>query len=373
MKNKKFPRIVEPRDRFDWIIFPFCTPIKKYINHVYKNIVKQIRQIRILAYITYNDLNFISLGSTGHHKEMAANNNVYKKTEEIRCLTSEFYGLIIGTGGSTVNNIRTLSGAEVIIDSKGSGKSFLKGNQEQRKIARRMIEDKIDECKIDEKRESSYGDDSHKNHDNGFGDEWLELNFVSKDVIGMVIGKNGETIKRFQNKFNVNLEVRDNKMFIRGDPKTDPNIAKAIEELDYFVWTKKNYARPDNRKFIYIAGNPKSILIVESPHVPSLSYLGNPPSLVDENETAQQEAADLLLEAFQITKKEQNKMARTGTGELPSPVASYLVHAGGMFSTLQPGTYPSQSESFQKSLDYQRLTPADLDIAKMESLPKVNE
>ena len=94
---------------------------------------------------------------------------------------------------------------------------------------------------------------------------------------------------------------------------------------------------------------------------------------MDENGTAQQEAADLLLEAFQITKKEQKKMARTGPGELSSSVAKYLVHAGQMFSSQQPGTYPSQSQSFLKSLDYQRLTPADLDIAKIESLPKINE
>ena len=222
------------------------------------------------------------MGSTGHHKEMAANNNEYQ-TEEIHWLTSEFYGLIIGQGGSTVNNIRRLSGADVIIDSEETGISFLIGNQEEREIARRMIEDIIDE---------SYGD---------------------------------------------------------------------------------NFLNPNFRKFFYIAGNPKSILIVESPHVPSLSCLRNPPSLVDENETAQQEVADLLLEAFQITKNEQNKMARTGTGELPSPVAKYLVHAGRMFSNLQPRTYPSQSQRFQKSLYYQRLTPADLDIVKMASLPKINE
>ena len=126
-------------------------------------------------------------------------------------------------------------------------------------------------------------------------------------------------------------------------------------------------------RFLYIIGNPENISTVQNPEVSKLCYLRNPLSLVNENETTQQQVADHLLKAFQITKTKQNEMVRTGTGELPSPVASYLVHAGRLFSRQQPGTYPSQSQRFQSSLAYQRLTPADLDIVKMASLPKINE
>ena len=309
---------------------------------------------------------------------MAANNNVSfddDQTEELDWLTSEFYGLIIGKGGSTVSKIKALSGADVFINTKGSGKSFLKGDQEQRETARRMISETIAESKSYKKCRGDFGGGSHGNYDNSFGKGWLELDFVSEDDISMVIGKNGETIKRVQNKLNVNLKVKDQKLFIQGDPKTDPEIKEAIVELDQFVWTMKErrVANQNCRKFLYIAGNPESISTVQSPHVPTLSCLRNPPSLVNENETTQQQVADHLLKAFQITKTKQNEMVRTGTGELPSPVASYLVHAGRLFSRLQPGKYPSQSQRFQSSLVYQRLTPADLDIVKMAKMPKINE
>ena len=296
---------------------------------------------------------------------MAANNNVSSgyQTEELDCLTSEFYGLIIGKAYSTLNEIKAQSGADVIINRKGSGKSFLKGDLQQRGAAREMILEKISASTRFKKR----GD--------GFGEGWLELDFVSRDLIGL-FGKRGETIKRLENNLNVKLKVnRDRtKLFIQDNPKTHPEIEQVIEELAQSVWLiQMKNSHPNCRRFLCITGNPESILTVQSPHDSTLSCLRNHPSLVDENDTTRQQA-DHLLKAFQITKEEQKKMVKTeSSGEYPGPYANYLVHAGKMVSMKPPGTYPSRSESFQRALVYQRFTPADLDIVKIQSLPKINE
>ena len=113
-----------------------------------------------------------------------ASNNRYQ-TEELDWVTSEFHGLIIGKGGRNINEIKSQSGADVIIDRNGSGKCLLKGDEHQREAAREMIREKIN-------NRNHHGYVSHRNND--VDDGWFELDFVGKEFIGAVIGRNGENI-----------------------------------------------------------------------------------------------------------------------------------------------------------------------------------
>ena len=176
------------------------------------------------------------------------------------------------------------------------------------------------------------------------GGGWQQLDFISKDLIGLVIGKGGETIRKFKDTWNVSLKTDRDKLFIQGDPETDPIIKKAVEELEKLVGTCK-MTRPSYQRVF---------------------------SFVYENDTTQQ-LVDLLLKVFQITKEELNKIVRPNESPSRRSYADYSMKVGRSISKKPPGTYSLQSKSSQGSLVFQHLTPADLDIVNMESLPKITE
>ena len=278
------------------------------------------------------------------------------QTEELDWVTSKFHGLIIGKGGRTINEIKSQSGADVIIDRNGSGKCLLKGDEHQREAAREMIREKINK----------------KNDDPS--EDWFELDFVGEDMIGAIIGKNGDKIKQLQNKWKISLKYfySKKKLFIKGNPKTNPEIEKACDALHQFLWTMKiGYASQAKQKFLCITGNSERITTVQNPLIAKLTFLKNPPIIDDE--TTSQQITNILLQAFQITKEKENEIVDLCNGELPKSCVDYVVHAGRMAAKRPAGTFSSQSKSFQQSLIYQRLTPDDLDIVKMESLPKIKE
>ena len=101
-----------------------------------------------------------------------ASNNGYL-TEELDWVTPKFHGLIIGRGGRTITEIRSRSGAEVIINRNGSGKCIIKGYEYQREAARRMIRDKINS--------ESENQNPHRSNNN----DWFELDFVGEEFIGV--------------------------------------------------------------------------------------------------------------------------------------------------------------------------------------------
>ena len=272
-----------------------------------------------------------------------ASNNEYL-TEELAWVTPKFHGLIIGTK----TGIRSASGAEVIINRNGSQKCIIKGYGYQREAARRMIRDKIN--------------------------DWFELDFVGEEFIGAVIGPNGDYIKRLERKLNVKLKVRNKTtLFIQGNPRTDPEIGKAVDVLNRHVWEirLKHFRSSSYRKLTcFVGGDADNISTIQSPHVSTLSCLNNQPN---DGESDEEQVKDIIAKAFQITKDKQDEMISNQRGESLEPIAGYVVHTGRIFSRMPPGTYCAQSQSFQKSLAYQRLTPNDLDIVKMETLPKIKE
>ena len=184
----------------------------------------------------------------------------------------------------------------------------------------------------------------------------MQLEFVKPHHISGVMGRKGATIEKLKNDLNVILKVKWDKLFIKGDPTTDPNIQNAYDYLEQFVWIlDRNLYQQWNR---FILGNPESITTIHNPGNPDdLSFLSNLP--VNVGDKSQKE---YLLKAFQNTKEELQKLER----EMSSPCVAYSLQLGRIFSQLEPGTYPSD-QSFKDTLVYQNFTRSDFNMDGLKS------
>ena len=130
---------------------------------------------------------------------------------------SEYYGFVIGEGGSSIDEIEKESGAKVTFVEE-MGKCFIRGNEDQRKKAKRLMKNKI------------------KNHPNYVDDSYTELDFVKPGDIGKVIGKKGKNIIRLRERYYVVLKVvkrndeRD-RVYIKGNPNEDTNVKECMESV----------------------------------------------------------------------------------------------------------------------------------------------
>ena len=138
--------------------------------------------------------------------------------------------------------------------------------------------------------------------DFSFGEDWRELKFA-RGHTGLVVGKGGKTIKKIEKIYGVSLKAIDKKLFIHGDPSTQPEIKKAVHAIEYFMWSLTIRTGNDLRyaKIDYFVGDPSSVTVVTNLSSPSLSFLKNPSKL----ESGSQ-ALDLKLWIFMANLAIQN-------------------------------------------------------------------
>ena len=265
--------------------------------------------------------------------------------ENLHWLDSKYYEIVDGRNGNTKWEIERVSKASINIDWENQ-KCTIKGKKDQIEIAKKRIKEELDTV-------DGYIDDSY-----------MELDFISqpKHIAG-VIGKKGANIERLKKKFNVNLKVVDDKLFIKkGDPE---KIKKATDFLKQFVWSFDSTKDSNCEWFRHFFGSPENIMTVQSSLDRDVSLIRNP--AIDANTPLQQNVAESLLKAFNLAKESQQRSV------VGIPSVRYLVHLGMMVSRENPGTYESHSESLMKSLTYQKLTASELDIDGLKSLPLIKE
>ena len=265
--------------------------------------------------------------------------------ENLHWLDSKYYEVVYGRNGNTKWEIERVSRASINIDWENQN-CIIKGKKDQIETAKKRIKEELDTV-------DDYIDDSY-----------TELDFVNQPHIGMVNGKKGANIKKLKKRFKVNLKVVDDKLFIKkGNPE---NIKKATDYLEQFIWFIDTTKDSNCKWFRHFFGNPENIITVQSPLDRDVSLIRTP--AIDANEKPQlQNVKESLLKAFSLAKESQ----QGSVVEIPS--VGYLVHPGMMVSRKYPGTYKSHSESFKKSLTYQKFKTSDLNIDGLKSLPLMNE
>jgi len=149
--------------------------------------------------------------------------------EEIDWLLPEFHGLVIGKQGATIKEITAISGARIKIEKDGP--CYIYGNIEQRDTAKALILEKI--SNNTPKKRTSRGRVSSLSA----SAEWKEIAFISSEMIGFVIGKGGETIKGFEETYQVKFKSEEGKMYIYGDLESENN-KMAIEGLHELLKSK---------------------------------------------------------------------------------------------------------------------------------------
>lgn len=146
--------------------------------------------------------------------------------EKVDWVLPNHYGAIIGKKGATINEIRIKSGATVIIE-KNSGGCFVEGTTSQIDIAKTLIKQKIKENEsrqqISKTRITSPISDPN----------WNCVEFVQPSMIGKVMGKNGETIKSFEQNYGVKFRAENRKLYIYGSLLQHSNkmAIKGLHEL----------------------------------------------------------------------------------------------------------------------------------------------
>ena len=109
---------------------------------------------------------------------------------------NEWVGLIIGRGGETIRQLQVQSGAKIQVAKREVLNTcmrnvFVEGPPENYEKARKLIEDVVEEHK---KIHNAF---SHSGESNPFPGPHFTLP-VPKNLIGLIIGKNGETINNIQ-------------------------------------------------------------------------------------------------------------------------------------------------------------------------------
>ena len=177
-------------------------------------------------------------------------------SEEVMC-PNEVAGKVIGHGGENINSIQTKTGAHVRIQPSSEvlpgqpRKISVQGAPGPVADAVRIIEDIIREAEI--KVGSSRGGGANN----------VEIPVpVPQEMVGRVIGRGGETIRRLQEESGARIQVeRDlNRVLIKGDPEK----AQRAKELVLDIVNNPNpggASKPDYVKHVMPAGGCEGKII----------------------------------------------------------------------------------------------------------------
>lgn len=116
-------------------------------------------------------------------------------------------GLIIGKGGETIRNLQMQSGAKIQVAKKEVSGSrirnvFVEGTPERFEIAKRLIEEIVSEAKRLNKTSNSCSSNNNiafNSEVNPFPGPHVPYP-IPNTLTGLIIGKNGDTIKNLHNK-----------------------------------------------------------------------------------------------------------------------------------------------------------------------------
>ena len=150
-------------------------------------------------------------------------------------------GRIIGSRGSTINNIQDESGAKVDIakDEMGDEKEVtITGSRDSVSKAQEMIREILGDDSGEGGRSNRFGDStsSRQNHDTSGGDS--EVIRVAENSVGRIIGRSGATINEIRDESGATIDIAkessgyEKEVTLRGSPSA---IAKAREMISNLV------------------------------------------------------------------------------------------------------------------------------------------
>jgi len=113
-------------------------------------------------------------------------------------------GLIIGKGGETIRNLQIQSGAKIQVAKKevigkGVRNVFVEGTPERFEQAKKLIDDIVLEARRLNRTQNNLLNVAVNAEANPFPGPHVPYP-IPNSLIGLIIGKNGETIKQIHNK-----------------------------------------------------------------------------------------------------------------------------------------------------------------------------
>eukprot|EP00795_Rhopilema_esculentum_P010731 gene10731-19511_t len=166
-------------------------------------------------------------------------------------------GLIIGKGGETIRNLQERAGCRMVMIQDGPFQNApekplrITGDPQKCQYGKQMVLDLLTEKELESKPGMDFkGRGPNPNFGDRRGGPSTEVP-VPRDIVGFVIGKGGETIKRIQAETGCKVQFsvpdtggQDRMCLLQGDPQ---QINEATQKIREIIETSRSRGPPTNR------------------------------------------------------------------------------------------------------------------------------